>query len=350
MFTTFVSCARNRNGANERSQHRESLLRECIMTHSPSQSIGNVRTRDERAPRATLEFVLPDLDAPMDGAIESENLHAVGALYFACLLEEMRLFQVVERIVELFRQGLLPLGPGPARDFLSDYDRWSADRISDSERRDLYARVFGVPGGTPDGERNRDFERLWTRFLCAISTLVRQVEEARQLEAALSMLQEAVRNAGNDLAANLSQHGFGIAYFAATEVVQAIVEIRDLLRDAELRAAFGARDMWQVIDRINIDYLGGARNTNRYRTRSKAGAVIIRWIGNNGSRLAGAFGDLFEVEQLSRAKPQSVPHGHNPTVDPTDRDLIDSAEQWLAAGDADEDDEGADTVSGKHVV
>lgn len=321
------------------------------MTRSPSQPIDNVHTNDERAPRATLEFVLPDLDAP-NGAIESENLHAVEALYFVYLLEEMRLFPVVERIVELFRQGLLPLGPGPARDFLSDYERWSADRISDSERRDLYARVFGVPGGTPDGERNRDFERLWTRFLCAIATLVRQIEEVRQVEdtTTLSTLQEAVRNAGNDLAANLSRHGFGIAYFAATELVQAIVEIRDLLRDAELCAAFGARDMWQVIDRINIDYLGGARNTNRYRTRSKAGAVIIRWIGNNGSRLASALGDLFEVEQLSRAKPRCVPHGHNPTVDPTDRDLIDSAEQWLAAGDADEDDEGADTVSGKHVV
>jgi hypothetical protein len=32
-----------------------------------------------------------------------------------------------------------------------------------------------------------------------------------------------------------------------------------------------ARDMWQVIDQVNTTYLGGARNSHRYRTQSRAG-------------------------------------------------------------------------------
>ena len=47
---------------------------------------------------------LPDLESQTDVEIVSENLHAVQAIYFAYQLEEMRLFQVVERIVELFQQ------------------------------------------------------------------------------------------------------------------------------------------------------------------------------------------------------------------------------------------------------
>ena len=57
---------------------------------------------------------LPDLESQTDVEIVKENLHAAQAIYFAYQLEEMRLFQVVERIVELFQQGQLPLGRGNA--------------------------------------------------------------------------------------------------------------------------------------------------------------------------------------------------------------------------------------------
>ena len=57
---------------------------------------------------------LPDLEAATDTDIVKENVHAVQAIYFAYMLEEMRLFQVVERIAELFGRGLLPLGRGRA--------------------------------------------------------------------------------------------------------------------------------------------------------------------------------------------------------------------------------------------
>jgi hypothetical protein len=291
--------------------------------------------RDERMRGSALEFVLPDLDDAADVAVESENLRAIQAIYFACMLEEMRLFQVVEIIVALFRKGLLPLGRGYAIDFLSSYDRWSAERMSAADRREFYARAFGAPGGTSDSEPNRDFDRLWSRFLSAIASLVREIQQSPALEDAstLSALQETARTSGRDLATNLSRHGFGITYCAAAELAQTIVGIRDLLRDPELCAAFGARDMWQLIDKVNRDYFGGAHDTKRYRTRAKAGAVIIRWIANNAAKLARVSGDVIDVEALTRAKPQHVPGGHNPTVDPTDRDLVDACEQWLAAGD-----------------
>ena len=55
---------------------------------------------------------LPDLEAATDVEIVKENLRIAGVLYYSYQLEEMQLFQVVDRIAELFAQGLLPLGHG----------------------------------------------------------------------------------------------------------------------------------------------------------------------------------------------------------------------------------------------
>lgn len=286
------------------------------------------------APPSALEIMLPDLEEAVDIEIVTENLHAVQAIYFAYQLEEMRLFQVVERIVDLFRQGLLPLGRGPVGDYLFNYYKKAAERITEAERRDLYMRVFGAPGGNPATEPNRDFNELWLRFVSAVSSFSRQLTVERMLRNAIPMAvsQEQVRKSGRDLGANLSRNGYGIAYFAATELQQSILEFRDVLQNPELRNAFGARDMWQVIDQVNVNYLGGARNTHRYRTQSRAGAVIVRWIANNVQRLSNVAGPVIQIEQIVNPQLRAAGGSTNPTVDPSDWDLVNACEQWLAVG------------------
>lgn len=284
------------------------------------------------APASAMEIMLPDLDDATDVEIQRENLHAAQAIYFAYMLEEMRMPQVVERIVELFRGGLLPLGRGKAGDYLFNYYKKSSERITEGERRDLYMRMFGAPGGDPNGnEPNRDFNEMWLRFISAVSTFARQSGLDRMLRANIpvAVSQEQVRKAGRDLAANLSLHGYGIAYFAATEMQSMILEFRDQLSDPEIRGAFGARDMWQVIDQVNANYLGGTRNTHRYRTQARAGAVIIRWLANHHQRLSGRFGEVISMNALNNPQLRG---SDQPTVEPNDWDLVQACEQWLAVG------------------
>ncbi|WP_242113164.1 hypothetical protein [Luteimonas aquatica] len=284
------------------------------------------------APPSALEIILPDLDESTDVEIIRENLNAVQAIYFAYMLEEMRLPQVVERIVELFRGGLLPLGRGKAGDYLFNYYKKAGERITEGERRDLYMRCFGAPGGDPNGnEPNREFNELWLRFVSAVSSFGRQLSVDRMLRSnvPVAVSQEQVRKAARDLGASLSRSGYGIAYFAATEMQQMILEFRDLLSDSEVRGSFGARDMWQVIDQVNVNYLGGARNTHRFRTQARAGAVIIRWIANNHQRLGNRYGEVISVNALTNPQLRG---SEQPTVDPTDWDLVQACEQWLAVG------------------
>ena len=280
---------------------------------------------------SSLEIDLPDLEEAVDIEIVTENLNAVQAIYFAYQLEEMRLFQVIERIVGLFRQGLLPLGPGPGRNYLSHYESRAAERLTGEERRDLYMRVFGAPGGDASSTANRDFDDPWLRFVLAVSRFARQlaIDPLLRDGTKMAISQEQVSKAGRDLGANLSRNGRGVAPFA-TKLLQTILELSEIMQDAELRNALGARDLWQVIDRVNTQYLGGARNVHRHRMQGRTGAVILRWIAKNVHRLTDLGEPLIWMGQSVEA--QLLPAGvaNNPIVNSTDWDLVDACEQWLA--------------------
>ena len=84
-----------------------------------------------------LKIDLPHLESQTDAEIVKANLHAAPAIYFAFQLEQLRLFQVVERIVELLQQGPLPIGRGRAGEML--YQTWrSRPPQPESVRRNAY--------------------------------------------------------------------------------------------------------------------------------------------------------------------------------------------------------------------
>ncbi len=92
-----------------------------------------------------------------------------AGVYLVFQLEEMRLFQVMDALTELFLSGMLPTSKGPGGEGVYDYLRDSEDRLSEQERRDLYGRVLcasdeiHVMGALlaldPQGER-----LAWLRF------------------------------------------------------------------------------------------------------------------------------------------------------------------------------------------
>lgn len=242
-----------------------------------------------------MSVLLPPLVKPSD--IESEHVLATGVIYAAFQLEQLLLFRVTDRIVDMFQQGALSLGR-TAGDRMMKYVRAAPDRMSEAERRSLYARTFGLGGDAQGPQSNRDFDRLWSRFVSAVAA---QTTKGKSASAA------QIRKTGRDLAVNLSLHGYGIGYFAATRLREHTTASVSLLSLPEIRAAFGARDLWQVIDIVSTNELGGARNVVRYRTLATSGLEIIRWLAG----LAGAG---------ARSKGR-----------PSDAALLKACEAWLAA-------------------
>src|SRR6266498_1631709 len=85
-----------------------------------------------------------------NGEIVSANLRALETIYFTAMLEEARLFDVVDRLVTMFSHGLLPLGPGRAGAMLYRHWKGQHTRLTTEQRRNVYARAFGLPGGGAD--------------------------------------------------------------------------------------------------------------------------------------------------------------------------------------------------------
>ena len=275
---------------------------------------------------------LPNLQEQENHAHEivADNIRAVQAIYSAALLEELKAFQVVDRLVARFQQGALPIGRGRAGRNLFKYWKESPSRLSETERRSLYARVLGLPGGEAEVIPNREFNDLWIRFLSSVAQLsAREKTTESTTSKPETVSAEDIKAAARDLAVNLSLHGFGFASFAATELQKQIDDVIRLLSSPEIRTAYGSRDMWQVIEQVAANELGGARSGVRYRTMLTSGATIIAWLAKNSRKLNSVTSaSILSTKALTG--PQRSRGEVRVTTNPTDRDLLDACQLWLA--------------------
>ncbi|MDZ3832305.1 MAG: hypothetical protein U0S50_10855 [Sphingopyxis sp.] len=289
-----------------------------------------VQSADEEKPLHEFTLTLPDLESTTDYEVVEENIRLMGPMIFASMFEELKAFQVVDRLVEMSQRGELPLIKGPAGTKLYQYWREAPNRMSEVERQTFYAMTLGLPTGQPGGSSNGEFQELWLRFVSSVSSLVRENRVDQILRSALpvSINQQQVKKAARDLAANMSLHGYGMAFYAAADLTKQINEMIDLLSDAELRSAFGARDIWGVIDQVAQLELGGARNSSKYRTLASCGAIITNWLADNTDRLRDPTMPIIDIKEVEN--PPRRFSGQSATSNPTDYDLVNACELWLA--------------------
>ncbi len=295
-------------------------------------ALGALEGGRDDAPPSSIVIDLPDLDEQIDIVIVSDNIRATQALYFSAMIEELKVYQVVDKLVQLFQYGMLPLGKGSAGDMLYSYWKKSTNRLQEMERRNMYARCFGIAGGDANNNNlNREFDDLFLRFVSAVSAFIRQfsVDELLRSKVPLTVSMQQVHKSGRDLAANLSLRGYGIAYFAATELQTQIKEMFAILSEPEIRAAYGARDAFQLIDQVATLELGGAKNGMRYSGIAKSSSVIIAWLAERAALLnTPTRTRILDLDQIRDDAPR--PLGTKAMTNPNDRDLVDACETWLA--------------------
>jgi len=150
---------------------------------------------------------------------------------------------------------------------------WSAQ-----ERAQIYHRVIGPPGGDKGGTPNREFNDLWLRFISSVVQL-------NHPETVLALVPQTPARLSNASVQSLARD-------LAAACGPAIAD------------ALSARDRWQAIDRVDAAEFGGAVNSTRYRSMAAAGGTILDVLANRNTAANNA--------------------------DPTDCDLVQAAEQWLA--------------------
>jgi hypothetical protein len=266
--------------------------------------------------------------------IVAKNLRAVQTIYIAAMLEELKMFQVVDRLAQLFQLGILAVNRESAGRGLYKYLKETPLRLSETQRRNLFSITLGVAGGTDGAMVNREFNDLWLRFISSAATLKR---ERTRVESAGSTVDElSVKRAATDLARNLSLHGGGMALYAALELQQQIQKSIRLLSEPEIKSAYGARDAWQVIEQVATIDFAGAANASKFRTMAITGSTIISWLAANLSRLRPTTQrPLFRFGKSASAQAHLVEFQFSARA--SDNDLANACEQWLAVNGVTDD-------------
>ncbi len=268
------------------------------------------------------------LDEVAEQSIVPANLRALESVYFAAMLEEARVFEVVERLVAMFSRGSLPLGPGRAGATLYRWWKGQPNRLTAEQRHHVFARAFGGPVGEDGVRSNGKFNDLWIRFVSIVGMYSAELQSLPPTERSVGP--EEVLVSGRLLAINLSTHGHGLAWFAVQDLKPEIQQIIELLSDAEIQNAFGAKDPWQVVAKVAAAELGVRPNVSRGHTRGESGMIIIRWLANRRARLLRPrSANILRHEDICEGR-TAASQNKKATVYPTDSDLVTACEQWLA--------------------
>jgi hypothetical protein len=226
-----------------------------------------------------IDIDLPDLDAGGESDIVPDNVRAVAAIYFVAQLEELKFFAVVDKVVEAFVTGQLPIS-GVDGDPLYRFHRDAAERLTEAERRDAYALAIGA-GTSPRSPPNTAFDGLFRAFVTAVHDLLPHLPNSPRPPPLVA----AAGKAGQALAVNASGHGGGFVHHAAIELVALVATCLKLLQLPSVLAGYGVRDHWLLVERVSALYLGGARNGVALRTLASSGSMILRWLADHAGAL-----------------------------------------------------------------
>ena len=224
------------------------------------------------------------------------NLDAAAVIYRASVLEDMKLFKVVDYIVEQFQTGKLPLSRG-ASSAIYDYVKNQPDRLNESERRSLYAHVLGQGSGaaTP----NRNFDGLMRRFLAAVSKWQRR--------ATLPKAKVALHASARDLALNLSNRSYGAPTQAAKALAKQVEFAQAILDNPEIQKAYGFKTNQGVVAQIEIKELHIKVNVQKQRSKAEAGASVLNWLGKVANPLSSSGGADEVANDLAETRvPKSI--------------------------------------------
>jgi hypothetical protein len=118
--------------------------------------VSNFAGAEEERPWHEVAIDLPDLNSLADAGVTAENVYLMGPMIFASMIEELKAFQVVDKLIEMTQRGQIPLPRGKAGTQLYDYWRQAPNRMSEVERPDVLrddTRPADRPAGRPGQHR-----------------------------------------------------------------------------------------------------------------------------------------------------------------------------------------------------
>ena len=214
-----------------------------------------------------------DLPPVLHGEVDKAQLRAIASLYLAADLEAAGVIPAVETLAGLSRGGI-NVDLGGAAPLVAAFWRTRGERATADERGQAFDRLFG--GGFEDAMLDL-CEALYKLDELATNTTYGGIAQQTRVRSTAVRLAEALGDAGG-----------GITVFLAQEIMASLKESLAILGNADLRGAFGARDVWGTI--AGIDRLTRTRRPDPrlYVRRGRAGVTVLAWLADATPHLENA--------------------------------------------------------------
>lgn len=224
----------------------------------------------------------PYIQPDFDDAVVPSQLHAAAELYFIYQHERMKIFQVVDVLLRLFRLGKMRIQRGPGARGLYLLQKWTPLRYSANERMVAYRRAFnyGTAPAPAGAVVNRNFHRQLVGFMVSVSQYFRDLMIGEVIRGGQLIDQRpfgsvaTVQRIGLDLRYALDRSTYGNIFALAMETGHYLKTVLQLLDAPDIKKAFDANTKWDVVEIVSNRHLGGGAEPSQRAKMADRKSVV----------------------------------------------------------------------------
>lgn len=235
-------------------------------------------------------YIQPDFD---DSVVPSQ-LHAAAELYYIYQHERMKVFQVVQVLQRLFREGRMRIQRGPGARGLYLLEKWKPLRYGLRDRMVAYRRAFnyGTAPAPAGAIVNQQFHRQFVGFMVAVGQYFRDLLIGEVIRGGQLIEQRpfgsigTVQRIGLDLRYALDRSTYGNILALTVETGHYLHSVLELLDTPDIKKAFDANTKWDVIEIVSNRYLGGVSEPSQRAKMAESGRRMLQFVADNDFKTA----------------------------------------------------------------
>lgn len=248
----------------------------------------------EKGPVEFADVSYPYIQPDFDDAVVPSQLHAASELYYIYQHERMKVFQVVDTLLRLFRLGKMRIQRGPGARGLYLLEKWKPLRYTLNDRMVAYRRAFnyGTAQAPAGAVVNRNFHRQLVGFMAAVGQYFRDLLIGEVIRGGQLIDQRpfgsvgTVQRIGLDLRYALDRSTYGNIFSLAMETGHYLKTVLQLLDAPDIKKAFDANTKWDVVEIVSTRYLGGIAEPSQRAKMAESGRRILQFIADNDFKTA----------------------------------------------------------------
>lgn len=247
----------------------------------------------------------PGIDVDFDESIMPTQIRAVSELYVIYQYEKMRVFDVAQVLLRLFRDGKMKVHLGPGARQLYLLEKHAPLRYKAADRQRAYRRVFNYGTAAPPAGAhiNTGFHRQFVAFAAAIAQYYRDLLIGEVIRGSQNIgqrpfgSQATIQRLGTDLRWDIDRASYGNIVALTVETLNYVRLVMSACESPDIMKVFDASNKWDVIEEVSRRHLGGVNQLAQRASMADSGRSLLRFTAGTGLQIADP--ELFRTKIAS---------------------------------------------------